>query len=130
MIVIDASLGVELFLRGPDAMAIKDRIEAAGREMAAPEIFDLEILQTFRRLKHRKQIEPDRAVQALDVFRHAPIDRYSHRLLNSRIWELRDNLTAYDAAYFALAELLDVPLWTREARFSEAPGASTMVRVL
>lgn len=130
MIVIDASLALELFLRTLRASEIKDRIEAAGRDMAAPEVFDLEIIQTLRRLSHRGVIAPERAAQALDVFRHAPVDRYSHRLLVSRIWDLRDNLTAYDAAYFALAELLDAPLWTRDRKYAAVPGAEARVHVL
>ena len=130
MIVIDASLGLEMFLRGPRAMEIKDRIEAAGRQMAAPEVFDLEVLQTLRRLSYRGDIAPARAAQALDVFRHAPVDRYSHGLLSRRIWALRDNLTAYDAAYFALAEMLDAPLWTRDAKYGDVPGSKAVVAVL
>ncbi len=130
MIVIDASLGLEMFLRGRDAMTIKDQIDAAGREMAVPEVFDLEILQSLRRLAFKKQISQDRVEQALDVARHAPLDRFSHRVMRGRIWELRDNLTAYDAAYFALAEMLDAPLWTRDAKFAGVPGSSARVEVL
>ena len=130
MIVIDASLGLELFLRGPDASVIKDRIEAAGREMAAPEAFDLEVLQTLRRLSYRNVIDQDHAAKAMAVFRNAPIDRFAHRLLTPRIWQLRENLTAYDAAYFALAEMLEAPLWTRDAKFADVPGASAVVHVL
>lgn len=130
MIVIDASLGLEMFLRGPRAMEIKDRIETAGRRMAAPEVFDLEVLQTLRRLSYRGDIAPARAAQALDVFRHAPVDRYSHGLLSRRIWALRDNLTAYDAAYFALAEMLDAPLWTRDAKYGDVPASKAVVAVL
>ncbi len=130
MIVIDASLGLEMFLRGPKAMEIKDRIETAGRRMAAPEVFDLEVLQTLRRLSYRGDIAPARAAQALDVFRHAPVDRYSHGLLVGRIWALRDNLTAYDAAYFAVAEMLDAPLWTCDAKNVDVHGSKAVVAVL
>lgn len=130
MIVIDASLGLEMFLRGRDAITIKDQIDAAGREMAAPEVFDLEIMQSLRRLVFKKQITTDRAERALDVARHAPLDRFAHAIMRDRIWSLRDDLTAYDAAYFALAEMLDAPLWTRDAKFTEVPGASAQVKVL
>jgi predicted nucleic acid-binding protein len=130
VIVIDASLGLEMFLRGRDAIKIKDQIDAAGREMAVPEVFDLEIIQSLRRLAHKKQISSNRAERALDVARHAPVDRFSHSVMRDRIWALRENLTAYDAAYFALAEMLDAPLWTRDAKFTEVPGASAQVKVL
>lgn len=130
MIVIDASLGLEMFLRGASAMAIKDRIDAAGREMAAPDVFDLEIIQSLRRLAFKKQISESRAEQAFDVARSAPLERFSHRIMRERIWALRHNLTAYDAAYFALAELLDAPLWTLDTKYAGVPNASAVVEVL
>jgi predicted nucleic acid-binding protein len=130
VIVVDASLGLEMFLRGPDAMAIKDRIEAAGREMAVPEVFDLEIVQSLRRMAFRDEITQARASAAYDVFRHAPVERFSHQILIGRIWALRHNLTAYDAAYFALAEALGVPLWTRDGKFADLPGVPAVVEVL
>lgn len=130
MIVIDASLGIELFVRSEAAATIRDLIDRAGRDMAAPEVFDLEILQTLRRFERNRVISPERAVKALDVFRHAPIEKHAHRLLGPRIWALRDNLTAYDAAYFALAELLDAPLWTRDAKFADVPGHAARVEVI
>mgnify|MGYP006273221623 CR=1 FL=1 len=130
MIVIDASLGLEMFLGGRDAIRVKDQIDAAGREMAVPEVFDLEIIQSLRRLAFKKQISADRAEQALDVARHAPLDRFSHSVMRDRIWSLRDNLSAYDAAYVALAEMLDAPLWTRDLKFTGVPGASAEVKRL
>ena len=130
MIVIDASLALELFLVTPASEGIRERLDLAGREMVAPEVFDLEILQTIRRLCRTKQITETRAAAALDVFRHAPIDRYSHGLLHKRIWALRDNLTAYDAAYFALAELLDAPLWTRDKKFRTIPNHQARIEIL
>lgn len=130
MIVVDASLGLEMFVGGPDARGLKDRIDAAGREMAAPEVFDLEIISALRRLAYNRAISQRRAEQAFDVFQHAPVQRFSHRILTDRIWALRHNLTAYDAAYFALAEALDVPLWTRDAKFVDAPGVPARIVVL
>jgi len=130
VIVIDASLALEMFLRGRDAMAIKDRIDAAGREMAVPDVFDLEIIQSLRRLVFKKQVSARRAEQAFDVALHAPVERFSHAMMRERIWALRKNLTAYDAAYFALAEALEAPLWTKDAKFSDVPGAAAVVEVL
>ena len=130
MIVVDASLGLEMFLRGPDAIMLTDRIAKAGREMAAPEVFDLEVLQTLRRLERNGQISKTRASASLDIFRSAPIERYAHGMLSPRIWALRYNLTAYDAAYFALAEALGVPLWTRDAKYLCVPGHEAVVALI
>jgi predicted nucleic acid-binding protein len=69
-------------------------------------------------------IEQIRAEKALLIFENAPIERFSHRPLQARVWALRRNLTAYDAAYFALAELLSAPLWTRDAKYLSASGTS------
>ncbi|MGX6647469.1 type II toxin-antitoxin system VapC family toxin [Maricaulaceae bacterium MS644] len=121
MIVIDASLGLEMFLHGPGAIEIKDRIEAAGRQMAASEVVDLEVLQTFLRLSYRGDIGPARTAQAPNVLRHA---------LVGRIWALRDNLTRYDAACLALAEMLDAPLWTRDAKYGDVPGSKAVGALL
>lgn len=130
MIVIDASLALELFLVTPMAAAIEKRLDAAGRGLVAPEVIDLEIMQALRRLIRMREITESRAESAFDVFRHAPIDRFSHGLMRERIWALKDNLTAYDAAYFALAELLDSPLWTRDVKFRGVPGHRARVEIL
>lgn len=130
MIVIDASLALDMFLVSPDALSLRARVEAAGREMAAPEVFDLEILQAIRRLSRIGEIDGQRAEAALNICRNAPIERYSHAPLTARIWALRDNLTAYDAAYFALAEMLDAPLWTRDRKYESVPGHRARVKVL
>lgn len=130
MNVIDASAVLELCLVTPMAAAVEKRLDAAGRDLVAPEIVDLEILQALRRLVHRGDIAERRAEAALDMFRHMPIDRFGHGLLCPRIWSLRHNLTAYDAAYFALAELLEVPLWTRDRKFLTVPGHRVRVEIL
>lgn len=130
MIVIDASAVLELCLVTPMAAMVEERLDAAGRDLVAPEIVDLEVLQALRRLVHREDITGQRAEAALDVFRHMPIDRFGHGLLHTRIWSLRHNLTAYDAAYFALAELLEAPLWTRDRKFLSVPGHRVRVDIL
>ncbi|MFZ5619260.1 MAG: type II toxin-antitoxin system VapC family toxin [Pseudomonadota bacterium] len=130
MIVIDASLALELFLVTPRAASIEKRLDDAGRGLVAPEVIDLEILQTLRRLARDNRLPAFRVEAALDIFRHAPIERYSHRLLHARIWALKENLTAYDAAYFALAELIDAPLWTRDEKFRSVPGHGVRIEIL
>ena len=129
MIVIDASLAIAVMIKPEDSAALSDRIEAGAGALAAPEILDLEVLQVLRRyVRHggSKQ-RVDQGFQTLDDLR---IQRFSHEGLRDRIWSLRENLTAYDAAYFALAEMLSAPLWTRDAKFADVPGASAQVKVL
>lgn len=130
MIVVDASVALELFLVTPDAARIRGQIETAGRMMAVPEIFDLEIIQTIRRLNRAGAINRPRANAAIQIFLAAPVDRYSHVLLRDWVWALRENLTAYDAAYFALAEMLDAELWTRDKKFAAIRGHRAQVKVL
>ena len=121
MIVIDASLALELAFVTPLSQELERRMNESGRELAAPEIIDLEFLQALRRLLRLKLSDQSRAKAAIGVFSATPIQRFSHLPLQTRIWSLRDNLTAYDAAYFALAEMLDAPLWTRDTKFRAAP---------
>lgn len=129
MIVIDASLALELALVTPESETILERVRAAGA-LAAPEVIDLEIMQALRRLARLKSVGDDRAERALGLFQSLPIERYSHQPLAPRIWALRENLTAYDAAYFALAELLNAPLWTRDEKYLSVPLHSAKVVVV
>lgn len=107
-----------------------DQLEAEARPLAAPEIIELELLQTLRRLVRHNHIDQTQAENALLNLEALHIQTYSHTPLRHRIWELRDNLTAYDAAYFALAELLDAPLWTRDKKFQNVPGHEAHVEIL
>lgn len=130
MIVLDASLALDLALVTPESAALAARVRPRSRELAAPELIDLEILQALRRQLHLKRLDRTRAREALDIFESFTIERFSHRTLSPRIWALRDSLTAYDAAYFALAEMLDAPLWTRDEKLRSAPGGRTRVEVV
>jgi predicted nucleic acid-binding protein len=130
VIVLDASLALDLALVTPESAALAARVRPRSRELAAPELIDLEILQALRRQLHLKRLDRTRAREALDIFESFTIERFSHRTLSPRIWALRDSLTAYDAAYFALAEMLDAPLWTRDEKLRSAPGGRTRVEVV
>lgn len=130
MIVIDASLALDLALVTTDAAALSARLRDEGGDLAAPELIDLEVMQVLRRQLHLKRIDRHRAEEALETYATLPLERFGHRTLAARVWALRENLTAYDAAYFALAELLDAPLWTRDRKFAEAPGARARVKIL
>lgn len=122
MIVLDASAAVALLLQiQPSATAIGERLDRTGESLHTPAIFDAEVLQVIRRHWLRKLISPSRARLALDDLRNLGIRRYPNVPLLDRMWDLRQNLSAFDAAYIALAEALDAPLITTDARLARAP---------
>ncbi len=120
MIVVDASvLAPALADAGPDGRRCRSRL--SGQQLAAPEIIDLEVCSVVRKLMLRGDLSKRRAASATHDLLAVPMDRASHRSLLPRIWELRGNLTPYDAAYVALAEALSVTLVTGDARLAAAP---------
>ena len=129
MIVVDASAILEVLLRTPAAAVIEDRLFERGETLHAPHLVDLEILQVLRRYEAAGEISAERAREALDDLSAFRLHRWAHDALAMRIWGLRQNLTAYDAAYIALAEALGAPLLTRDRRLASAPGIRTRVEV-
>lgn len=128
MIVLDASAAIEWLLR----TAIGSRIDARlghGGTIHAPHLLDVEVAQVLRRFAAAGTITPARARAALDDLVDLPVIRYAHTLLLSRLWDLRGNLTAYDAAYIALAEALDAVLVTCDGRTAAAPGHRARIEV-
>ncbi len=121
MIVVDASAALELLLLTESGHEIADRIFDPGESLHAPELIDLEIAQVLRRYERLGALSATRADEAFADWTALPLERYAHRLLLPRVWELRANLTAYDAAYVALAELLDATLLTCDAALARAP---------
>lgn len=122
MIVVDASAILEMLLQTKAADRVMDRLFGRPETLHAPHLIDVEVLQVLRRYVAGRQIDAARAEESLAAFVVMPLERYSHELLLSRMWQLRGNLTAYDASYVALAELLDAPLLTRDARLARATG--------
>lgn len=129
MIVVDASALAAALLTEAGADAVTHRLFADDADLHAPHLIDLEIASILRKLTSRGLIGPNRAELALEDFQRLELTRYPHALLLPRVWALRDNLTPYDAAYIALAELLDTPLVTRDRRLAEAPGHQVEVEV-
>ncbi len=115
VIVVDASAVLEVLLNTPAGARVADRLSAAGETLHAPHLLDLEVAQVLRRYAASGELDPRRGAQALEDLADFPLLRYPHDVLLPRIWELRNNLTAYDAAYVALAEVLKAPLVTRDA---------------
>ena len=121
MIVVDASvLSVALGDDGPDGAAARAAI--TGETLAAPELVDLEVLSVLRRQVQAGLMTSARAELALSDLTTLPMRRAAHGPLLHRCWELRQSVTAYDAAYVALAEALGIVLVTADARLSRAPG--------
>lgn len=131
MLVLDASVVVPLVLDlPPHSAAVHAALESEDGRMVAPHLLDLEVAQVLRRYVRRGEVSRhagDRALRDLGAMR---LRRYPHGILLPRVWSLRDNLTAYDAAYVALAELLEAVLLTRDARLASAPGLDAGVRVV
>jgi predicted nucleic acid-binding protein len=124
VIVIDASVLVEVLLLTPAGRGIGERLLGRGsRSLAlyAPELIDVEVVQILRRYQRRGSLSGERGDLAVEDLRDFPVERLGHRALLARIWELRPNLTAYDAVYVALAEALRAPLLTRDQRLARAP---------
>lgn len=129
MIVLDASAAVELLLVTPRSVALQEAI-LAGSTFHAPHVIDIEILHALRRLVRLREISPARAQEALEDLGALNATRYSHEAFCGRIWELRAFLTAYDAAYVALAELLGAPLYTADRRLGRSRGHGARIQVL
>lgn len=129
MIVVDASVLAPALGDDTDE---GDRFRAClrGESLAAPELVDPEVASVLRRRRAEGRLDDRRAAQALADLIALPLRRTPHRPLLVRCWELRDNLTIYDATYVALAELLDVPLVTADRRLSRAPGIRCSVESL
>lgn len=130
MIAVDASVVLELLLVTPAGRDLGDRLLVPDESLHAPHLLDVEVAQVVRRFGLRGEIGEARGRQALDDLDVLPLERYGHRPLLPRIWELRSNLTAYDAAYLALAESLEAPLLTRDRGLASAPEARTRVELV
>lgn len=120
MIVVDASAAIEVLLRTPAAQAVEKRLFAPGETLHAPHLIDVETAQVIRRYAASGEIDDARGQAALADLADLPLRRYPHDVLLPRVWELRGNLSAYDAVYVALAEALDARLLTRDRRLAAA----------
>ncbi len=131
MIVLDASAAVDLFLGlEPRASALERILGRPGETLHAPVLFDAEVLHTLRRYSLRRLLTEAAARRALDDLESMRLARYPYRPLIDRMWQLRANLSAYDAAYVALAEALAAPLVTSDARLARTPGLRIRVELL
>lgn len=129
MIVVDASIIIDaLGDEGPAGH--RSLTTLRGEELIAPALIDLEVLSAWRRLEATDAIASAHLQRAVEDLGRLPIERAPHEPLLPRVWELRHNLTPYDAAYVALAETLDCPLLTADRRLASASGPICEFRVL
>jgi predicted nucleic acid-binding protein len=129
MIVLDASAAVDWLLQTPAGQRIEQRIYARKDTLHSVHLLDVEVAQVLRRLVREGTLVPKRAEQAMEDLMVLRLTRYEPALLLRRIWGLRHNLSAYDAAYVALAEVLQAPLLTRDQSIAAAPGHTAAVEV-
>jgi predicted nucleic acid-binding protein len=130
LIVVDASAVIEVLLGTPAATRVAERLFDGGETLHAPHLLDVETAQVLRRYALAGALGAERGVEALEDLADFPITRYPHQPFLFRIWELRNNVTAYDAAYIALAEALDATLVTRDARLASAAGHRARIELV
>jgi predicted nucleic acid-binding protein len=128
MPVLDASAAVEVLLRTP--VGLRGVWRLFEDELHAPHLLDIEFTQSLRRLILAHKLSGARADLALNMFVDLTITRHAHTAMLRRIWQLRSSISAYDAAYVALAEALDMPLLTCDARLSRSHGHCADIQLL
>lgn len=130
MIVLDASAVVELLLGTRLGRSIAARIADPELGLHVPHLLDVEVTQALRRYVQSGELDQASAEAALDHLSLLDIERHAHEPLLDRVWALRQNLTAYDAVYVALAEALDAPLMTGDRKLARAPGVRAQVELV
>jgi predicted nucleic acid-binding protein len=130
MIVLDASALVELLLGTEMGRSVATRIADPAISLHVPHLADVEVAQTLRRYVREGGLDAASGAEAIDDLSALDLQRHSHEPLLGRVWALRQNLTAYDAVYVALAEALDAKLLTCDSRVARAPGMARRVELL
>ena len=128
-LVLDASATVDYLLTFGAFERIAERIAVRSETLHAPHVLDLEVAQAMRRLTSRGTITASRAQGALEDYAGLHIRRYSHGWMLPRIWQLRENVTAFDAAYITLSEALDAPLLTADGALARSSGHGAAIEL-
>lgn len=122
MIVVDASALLEFLLQTPLGTRVEARLFRDGDEFHSPHLVDVEVTQGLRRLVRAGEVTADRAAEAIADLADFDLHRHAHLDLVTRAWKLRENVTAYDAMYIALAEALDATIITCDGPLARTPG--------
>jgi predicted nucleic acid-binding protein len=130
VIVVDASIASEILLSRGGASAALERLFGKTEDLHAPQLFDAEVAHVIRGARLDDDISDEAGEIAISFLRAFPVTRHSHRPLLERVWALRQNVTAYDAMYVALAELLNAPLVTRDARLARSSGHTARIEFI
>ena len=129
MIVLDASAAIELVLNTSAGKRVNDRIADQREAIQVPHLVDVELIHVIRRFVMRNVVGAERGEMAIRLWRMLDVQRHEHEPFMVRIWQLRNNFSAYDAIYVALAEALSAPLITADRRLAAAPGSGIRVEV-
>ena len=130
MIVVDASAMIEFLLQTPLGTRVESRLFRNGDEFHAPHLLDVEVTQGLRRLVRSGEVTPDRATDAITDLADLELHRHPHVDFLTRAWQLRANVTAYDAMYVALAEALDASVITCDAALAATPGHRARIEAI
>ena len=130
MIVVDASAVLEALLRTRAAAVVERWLFDPSHTLHAPHLLDVEVAQVVRRYAAHREIDGERGRMALADLADLPLHRYPHDFLLLRAWDLRNNLTAHDAVYVVLAEVLDAPLLTRDKRLAASAGHHARIELV
>ena len=129
VLVVDASCLAEVLIGGSGSEEVRDRL-SADRDQAAPHVIDVEVFGVIRRAHQQGHLDGTAAAQAVEDLHDWPGERFGHRLLLARAWELRATVRGWDAMYVALAEALDAVLVTADARLAAAHGPTCTIEVI
>ena len=130
MIVLDASALLEFLLQSPLGTRVEARLFRDQDEFHSPHLVDVEVTQGLRRLVRAGEVSPNRAAQAIADLADFDLHRHAHLDLLTRAWKLRENITAYDAMYVALAQALDAPIVTCNTPLAKTPGHGARIEAI
>jgi predicted nucleic acid-binding protein len=130
MIVVDASALLEFLLQTPAGGRVEARLFRDEDEIHAPHLVDVEVVQGLRRLVRMDEVSSARAAEAIEDLIELDLHRHAHLDLVSRAWKLRNNISAYDAMYVALAEAIDAPIVTCDGPLAKAPGHRAKIELI
>jgi predicted nucleic acid-binding protein len=130
VIVVEASALLEFLLQTPIGARVEARLFRDEDEFHSSHLVDVEVTQGLRRLVRAGEVSADRAAEAIADLADLDLHRHPHLDLLTRAWKLRENITAYDAMYVALAEALDAPIVTCDTPLAKAPGHRARIEVI
>jgi predicted nucleic acid-binding protein len=130
VIVVDASALLEFLLQTPLGTRVEARLFRDEDEFHSPHLVDVEVAQGLRRLVRAGEVSADRAAEAIADLADLDLHRHPHLDLLTRAWKLRDNISAYDAMYVALAKAIDAPIVTCDGPLAKAPGHRARIEVI